>query len=116
MNRLLYFLLVVLATVAALYFNWPWYSIGLLALLLAVPFRMRRRGGFWFAYLAGLFVYGGYLTYLELQNDGILANRMGVLFQVGSGWTVAAIAAFFGALTTGLGGWTGVNLRKALWK
>lgn len=116
MNRLLYFLLVLVTAIASLYFTWPWYLIGMLALVLAIPFSMRRRAGFWFAFLAVFFVYSGYLTYLQLQNDGVLANRMGTLFQVGSGWAVVAIAAFFGALTAGLGGWTGTNLRKIRWK
>lgn len=114
MNRFFVFLLLLLAAIVCLFFALPWYSIGLLALLIALPFRMRRRSGFWFPFLAALFVYGSYLTLIQFRNDGLLADRIGELFQVGSGWTMVAISAFFGAITAGLGGWTGVCLRKVL--
>lgn len=116
MNRFFFFLLLMVACVVCLYLALPWYSIGLMALLIALPFRIRRRAGFWFPYLAALFVYGGYLTLIQFSNDGILANRVGELFQVGSGWTMVTIAACWGGLTAALGGWTGVCLRKAFGK
>lgn len=114
MNRLLFFLIILTISIFSLYYRWPWYSVAIIALLASLPFRLRRRSGFWFAFLAALFVWGGYLTYVQFSNDGILANRMGQLFTVGGGWTMIAISTFWGALTGGLGGWTGVCLRKAI--
>lgn len=114
MNRFFYFLLVLTASILCLCWNLPWYSIGLIALVVALPFRLRRRSGFWFAYLSGLFVWGAYLTYVQFSNDGIMANRIGTLFSVGNGWVMVAISALWGGITAGLGGWTGVCLRKAI--
>ena len=114
MNRFFFFLLVLGAAVLSLYFRWPWFSIAIIALLASLPFRPRRRSGFWFSFLAVLFVWGSYLTYVQFSNDGILSARMGQLFTIGGGWTMIAVSAFWGAFTGGLGGWTGVCLRKAV--
>ena len=114
MNRFFYFILVLGAAVLSLYFRWPWFIIAIIALVVSLPFRLRRRSGFWFAFVAVLFVWGTYLTYIQFSNDGILADRVGQLFTVGNGSTMVAISAFWGALTGGLGGWTGVCLRKAI--
>lgn len=114
MNRFFYLILLFAIVIASLTFTLPWWTIGALAFLVALPFRLRRRSGFWFPFIATLFVYGAYLTYVQIRNEGIMADRMGELFQVGSGWTMVIIAAFWGALTAGLGGWLGVCLRKAL--
>lgn len=114
MNRFFYFILVLGAAVSSLYFRWPWYLIAIIALVASLPFRLRRRSGFWFAFVAVFFVWGTYLTYIQFSNDGLLANRFGQLFGVGNGWTILAISAFWGAFTGGLGGWAGVCLRKAI--
>lgn len=116
MNRLILFLITLIGGCLALKFTWPWWSIALIALVVGGLISVRRRAGFWFAFLAGLFSWGGYVTYLQLTNDGILAQRMATLFQVGSGWSVVFVTACWGGLTAGLGGWTGVNVRKALGK
>ncbi|MEL6275475.1 MAG: hypothetical protein AAFU03_10275, partial [Bacteroidota bacterium] len=100
----------------ALYLQWPWYTIAIIALIIGVIVRIRRRAGFWFAFLAGLFVWGGYVTYVNLGNDGLMAQRMAALFGLGSGWWMVFVTAFWGGLTAGLGGWTGVNLRKAIFE
>jgi len=114
MNRLLLFLLTLLGGGAAMYFSLPWFLIALVALVIGYVVRVRRRSGFWFSFLAGLFVWGGYAVYLQLINDGILAARMAGLFGLGSGWWMVITTGLWGGLTAGLGGWTGVNLRKAL--
>lgn len=114
MNRLLLFLLTLISGSLALFLQWPWYTIGCSALLLALVLPMRRRAGFWYAFWAGLFTWGGFVTYIHLSNDGRLAGRMAGLFQLGSGWWMVLITACWGAITAGLGGWTGVSLRKVL--
>ncbi|PHI19117.1 hypothetical protein CEQ90_14485 [Lewinellaceae bacterium SD302] len=114
MNRFFYLILLFAAAIGSIAFSLPWYVIGLLAIVAALPFRLRRRSGFWFPYIATLFVYGTYLTYVQIRNEGIMADRMGELFQVGSGWIMVIIAAVWGAFTAGLGGWLGVCLRKAV--
>jgi hypothetical protein len=114
MNRLILFLITLIGGCLALKFAWPWWTIAVMALVVGTLITVRRRAGFWFAFLGGLFSWGGYVTYIQLTNDGILAERMAELFQLNNGWLVVFITAFWGALTAGLGGWTGVNLRKAL--
>ncbi|MEM9837068.1 MAG: hypothetical protein AAF828_11230 [Bacteroidota bacterium] len=114
MNRLLHFILTLIFGALALRYALPWWTIAIIALLIGVLVKVRRRAGFWYAFLAGMFVWGGYVTYVHLTNNGILAGRMANLFQLGNGWFMVIITGIWGGITAGLGGWTGVNLRKAI--
>ncbi len=114
MNRLFHFLSICLGGALGLYYAWPWYVLALVALVSGFIWRISNKGGFWYAFLGGLFVWGGYLTYLQFSNDGLLASRMAALFQLPNGWWMIAITALWGALTAALGGWVGVLLSKAL--
>lgn len=114
MNRFFFFLIVLTGVILTLNFHWLWFIPALVALIGSLPLRLRRRSGFWFAFLAAFFTYGAYLTYVQFSNDGLLAGRLAQTFGVGSGWVVTAVAAVWGGLTAGLGGWCGVCLRKAV--
>lgn len=114
MNRLFHLLLVFLLGALNLYFAWPWFLLALAALVSGFFWRVSHRAGFWYAFLAGLFLWGGYLTYVQFTNDGLLADRMAALFQLPNGWWMVAITALWGGITAGLGGWWGVALSKVL--
>lgn len=116
MFRFLLLLTVLLATIACLWLNLPWFAPGLAAAVPAMLFPVWRRGGFWFAFLAGLLVWGIYAGYLHWDNAGRLSDRLAVTFGVADGWLLVAATAVLGGLTTGLGGWFGASLRLAFGK
>ncbi|MEL7161031.1 MAG: hypothetical protein AAFN92_09745 [Bacteroidota bacterium] len=113
MYRFLLLLSVILATVLCLYFGAAWYLPALAALVLALLFPVWRRGGFWFAFLGGLLVWGIYSGYLHFVSEGRLSDRLAVTFGVGNGWALVLVTAIWGGLTTGLGGYLGASLRRA---
>jgi len=113
MYRLILLLGVILLTILSLWLGWAWYLPGLLVAALAMVVPVWRRGGFWFAFLGGLMVWGIYAGYLHWENQGRLSDRLAVTFGLPNGWALVATTALIGALTTGLGGWFGASLRRA---
>lgn len=105
-----------LVTAVCLYLGWPWYSAGLATVALAVLLPVWRQGGFWYAFLGGLLVWGIYTGYLHFSSGGRLSDRLAVTFGVGNGWALVAITALWGGITTGLGGYLGASLRRAFAK
>ncbi|MEM9259151.1 MAG: hypothetical protein AAGA62_05855 [Bacteroidota bacterium] len=116
MYRFFLLLSVILATILCLYLGTPWYFPALAAAVLAFLFPVWKRGGFYFAFLGGLLVWGIYSGYLHFISEGRLSDRLAVTFGVGSGWALVAVTALWGGITTGLGGYFGASLRGALTK
>ena len=113
MYRLFLLLTVIATTILCLWLRWPWYTPAIFAVVLALVIPVWRRGGFWFAFLAGLLVWGIYAGYLHWDNQGRLSDRLAVTFGVANGWVLVAVTAMTGGLTTGLGGWFGASLRRS---
>lgn len=113
MYRLILLLGVIILTILSLWLGWPWYFPGLLVAALAAVVPVWRRGGFWFAFLGGLMVWGIYAGYLHWENQGRLSDRLAVTFGLPNGWALVAATALIGGMTTGLGGWFGASLRRA---
>lgn len=116
MYRFLLLLTVILATIACLWLHLPWFAPAIAAAILALLFPVWRRGGFWFAFLGGLLVWGIYAGFLHWDNVGRLSDRLAVTFGVANGWVLVATTALMGGLTTGLGGWFGASLRLSFGK
>ncbi|WP_273445555.1 hypothetical protein [Neolewinella agarilytica] len=116
MYRFFLLLAVIASTILCLWLQTAWYWPGIAALVLAALLPVWRRGGFYFAFLGGLLVWGIYAGFLHFDSEGRLSDRLAVTFGATSGWMLVGVTALWGALTTGLGGWTGASLRRALVK
>lgn len=116
MYRFFLLLAVIVSTIVCLWLQTAWYWPGIAALVLAVLLPVWRRGGFYFAFLGGLLVWGIYAGFLHFDSEGRLSDRLAITFGATSGWILVGVTALWGALTTGLGGWTGASLRRALVK
>jgi hypothetical protein len=116
MYRFFLLLAVIIATAICLYTGAAWYAPALTAAALGVLLPVWRRGGFWFAFLGGVLVWGIYTGYLHLDSEGRLSDRLAITFGVGSGWALVGVTALWGGITTGLGAWFGVSLRKVFEK
>lgn len=84
-----------------------WWSLPVLAALIALIFRMRPRPALLGGFLGGLLLWGGYAAILNVQNDGILSVRIGELFGGLSGGMLVFITGLFGAIFAALGAGTG---------
>lgn len=111
MYRLLLLIGVILAILLCTYLGLAWYVPALIAAILAVLLPVWRRGGFWFAFLAGFFTWGIYSGFLNWENQGVLSDRLAETFSLPDGWLLVLATASLGGFTTGFGGWFGASLR-----
>lgn len=85
----------------------PWWSVAVVAFLVALIAGHRPGRGF----LAGFLAIGLYWLAIALwrdaANEHILAGRMAVLFHLPGPYTFAAVTAIIGALVGGLSAWAG---------
>lgn len=109
--RWLLVLLPLLAGIAQVYF--PWYSLLVVGLLLGVLAQPTPWRAFGYGLLGALLLWGGYAAWINWQNQGMLADRMGTLFGGMGPWTMVGVSALIGGLFGGLSVLTG-NLGRRL--
>jgi len=85
----------------------PWWTMAVVGALAAFTFHKRR----WTSFMIGL-IGGGILWFIpaylaNLENNGLLAQKIGVLFGELSPNLLLLLTALIGGITTGLGAWTG---------
>jgi len=101
-NLVFVFLMVVIG--AILHQFLPWWSIwcaGLVTgLVLSADGAIRALA---VGILGGALLWGGYALWLNLQNDGLMASRIGELFGGLGPTTLLLLTALFGGLFGGLG-------------
>lgn len=114
MYRFLLLLGIITATSICFWTGASWWSPALAAAALGFLLPVWKRGGFWYAFLGGLITYGVYTGYLHFDSEGALTDRLAVTFGFNSGWALVGITAMWGAITTGLGGFCGASLRRAV--
>lgn len=88
-----------------------WWSLPIIAALLAMAFGLRPTAAVLGGFLGGLLLWGGYAALLNVQNGGLLSARIGELFGGLGGGLLLLITALFGALFASLGALTGSLLR-----
>ena len=107
---LLYFILIlVLAAIVQLFL--PWWSMPLLAIILAYTLNVKPAPAFLGGFLAAALLWGAYALYINMANDGIMSNRIGQLFGGLGGNVMVIISAVFGGVFTGLAGLVGSQCR-----
>jgi hypothetical protein len=99
-----------LGFVAHLYF--PFWVIAPVAGLIGLLFRYENSAA---SYAAGFvscsLLWGGYATYLDTANTGLLSLKMGELFHVGGSY-LGYLTGLVGGVLGGFGAMTGTLLRK----
>lgn len=113
MRNLGYLLLfILLGTILHLIFDWYAIAIAgvLFGLLAPVSSAWKAVG---LGFLGGLLIWGGYSTYLDWQNEGLLATRFGITLGGIGRWGVLALTAFIASVFAALGSLTGYLGRRA---
>jgi hypothetical protein len=111
-------LLFILTAVSTVIFNliFPWYAfvIPLIALHYLIP--VRPFASFIIAFLTVFLLYTGYAWWLDYSNQGILSQRVGILFGNLSSLTLALLSGLTGGLLGGFAALTGRLLSNFLKK
>lgn len=114
MKNLIPFIIFIIAAVV-LQLLGPWWLPAIAAILLG--YLLKDNSG-WQVFLLGFLglflLWGGWSMYSNGVNDGILASRVGELFQGLSGLALIALTALIGGLLGGLGSLVGKYAKDAL--
>jgi hypothetical protein len=107
MKNLLYCVLFIFALGHLSHFGLPWWGIVPIAAIAGWFFPLSAGKNFSAAFLAGslLWLVNAYLY--NADNDGMLAGKVGMLFQGLNSWHLMGIAAIFGGVLAGFGAMTG---------
>lgn len=107
MRNLLYLIGLVLLAIVLHQFL-PWYAIAIAGLLFGVAAPLASAGkAFAYGLLAGFVVWGCYSGFLNYQNEGLLATRIGNMLGGFTPWSMVVITALLGGIYGGLGSITG---------
>lgn len=93
----------------------PWWAIVLAGLLVGLFIKSKTTSSFLGGFLGGILLWGIMAFWLNTGNEGILAERIGVLFGGIGENGILMVTAVFGGLLAGLGALTG-NLGRKLMK
>jgi len=114
MKNIIPFVIFILAAVI-LQILGPWWLPALAAIIFGYLLKDSSGWNVFLMGFLGLFLlWGGWSMYSNGVNDGLLASRIGELFQGLSGLALIAITALLGGVLGGLGGLVGKFAKEAL--
>jgi len=100
-----------LSFAACLYF--PWWSIAIVAFIVAALIAQRPGRAFLAGFTALFLLWGGLGLWISSNNDHVLAHKISLLLlQMDNPSLLIFLTAFIGALVAGLAALTGSYLRK----
>ncbi|MBB1285638.1 hypothetical protein HRH25_14730 [Flavisolibacter sp. BT320] len=89
----------------------PWWSLAIIAFLVALLIRQKTGFAFLSAFTALFFLWGGLALLIHIQNDGVLAKKMAELFPLqGQSFYLILLTATVGALVAGFAAMSGSSL------
>jgi hypothetical protein len=91
----------------------PWWSIAIVAFLVALLIRQKVGWASLAAFTAIALLWGGLATLIHLRNNGVLTQKMAHLFPLnGNSVSLIVITALVGALVAGFAAMSGSALRQ----
>lgn len=114
MRNLGYLLLIILLGIVFHQFL-DWYAIVIAGLLFGLFVPLQSVGqAMAYGLLAGMLVWGGYSGFLNWQNEGLLASRLGVAIGGLGQWGLVVVTALLGGVYAALSTITGYLGRQLL--
>lgn len=92
----------------------PWFAVALAGIVMGLLFFMPHWRAMLLGFLGAALLWGCYAGWLNWQNQGILAERMGMLFGGLSGWLLVLVTAILGGAYGSLGALTGSLFRRLI--
>lgn len=112
MRFLLTILLIAAGAALAEYFL-PWWSLAVVAFLVALLIVLRPGKAFLAGFLAIALLWAGWALFRDLPNHQILSARMARLFGLPHSALYLVVTALVGGLVGGLAAWSGALVRQA---
>jgi hypothetical protein len=92
--------------------NFPWWSCGIIAFVVAFALRFKAGAAFLSGFTGVALAWGLIAGWIDSQNAGVLSGRIGELFGGLSSALVVLITTVIGGLIGGLGGISGAALAQ----
>lgn len=109
-------LLAVLVFGAASHFVFPWWAVVPATALVAAGVGFKSGKSFVLGFFGLALLWGGYATFLNFGNEGLLATRIGTLLQGFEPIELLGTTAVLGGMLGGLAGLTGSFARQLVEK
>ncbi len=104
-------LIMLLSFAACLYF--PWWSIAIVAFIVAIVIQQTPGMSFVTGFFALFFLWGGLSFWISNTNGHVLAHKLSILIlKTDSPWLLMFVSALIGALVAGFAAMTGSYLLK----
>lgn len=105
------FLIILLAT-ALLQIFAPWWIVAIVPLLVFLIRQTSASNAFWTGFAAIALLWMAYGFYLHFLSDGAMSDRIAGIFSLPNGIVLLLVSAFVGGLAGGLGGLSGLLIRR----
>jgi hypothetical protein len=92
----------------------PWYSLALLALVLAYSAKFKPLQSLILFFLLGALLWITVAYWKDTQSRAHLSDRIGILFGVKNLFILLGVTSVIGGITSGLGAWCGSLFAKYL--
>jgi hypothetical protein len=103
-------LILLLSFIAGLFL--PWWSIAIVAFLIAALIPQSLGKNFLAGFLGVFFLWGVLALWIDVKNDSVLSAKIAQLFSLGSaGFLLIIITALIGAFVAGFAAMSGGSLR-----
>jgi hypothetical protein len=94
-------------------FYLDWWSVALASFIVASLIQQKPGKAYLSGFLGVFLLWAGLAGWIDVQNQGILANKMAEIFPLGgSVFLLILVTAIVGAIVAGFGALTGSYLRK----
>jgi hypothetical protein len=108
-NSFLFIAILVLG--ATSFLGAPWWIIAPLSAIAAFFLGQTASGAYAIAFTAGTLLWYGAAMLSNVPNAGLLASKVGQVFQGLKGWQLLTITGMLGGLLAGFGALTGIYFR-----
>ena len=93
----------------------PWWSLAIVAFLVALLIQQNIGWAFLAAFTAIFFLWGGLAFLIHVRNQGVLTKKMAALFPLqGQSFYLILLTALIGALVAGFAAMSGSSIRPVL--
>ncbi len=106
-------LTIMLVSAVAEYFL-PWWSVAIVALIIAMLMNLTPGKAFLAGTMAILLLWLAWSLWWDIPNDHLLSRRMARLFSLPGYSAFIAVTVFIGGIVGGLSAWSGAHLRRML--
>ena len=112
-NNIYTFFVFLVSILLVSYFVPIWYMYVPLLIIGSFIYSSKSTPSFLLGFSSVFFAWFLLMSFMDIQNEGLLSSKIAALFKLPSKWLLILITALVGALLGGLSTWLGKNLKSS---